>query len=526
MADFDPFDLNDAYEYPDDEDIGSEDDLEPEPEHLPNPAEPRVPTDNELEFKAVRAVVDCLNSNNIKMDQFLDALCWGNRKCVGDSVIKEARRQLIQSKRLTTILDHMHTPINYTGERPKAAAATLNRWAWRHTTQLARHELHQMATDAATRADEETSNFLDHNYIKFDALKDRTSDLTPGLVRFLTLVSLPKSRAHAHLNQASTGVDDIEPSFAAKHLSLYFRAKHVPKSLYLLFHRCGYTLSYSWSNDAITKLSKEAMDRMTKAVEQHAVFWIYDNLRLPTPIKAQRGNRHTVTDNGTAMTVVELPDKAGNPDPIPPPLTSPANLSWNDFLDFDRFERLVAYDIYLIHSILFETVPGLADLEVHLSKELLGPVPLHTMPWGEEHKTRYYMLGTVPIDESKVSGNLQVIYEMARQTGLDSDANQKLLGTGGRNVPMVGNNMTASRIRTLQNLRTRDPNGYERLSWGIVVLAWFHILLNLGMSTFDGHRGSDQTMTFYKDLTLLGRSGLNMNMRQKRPDFFTNDEFL
>ncbi|KAG8729896.1 hypothetical protein FRC10_003318, partial [Ceratobasidium sp. 414] len=210
----------------------------------------------------------------------------------------------------------------------------------------------------------------------------------------------------------------------------------------------------------------------------------------------------------------------------PPAPTLPANLSLDDFLDFDRFGRLVDYEVYLIHSILFETVPGLADLEVHLHDELRPPAPLHTMPWGEEHKTCYHMLGTVPIDESSIGGNLQVINEITRQTDLDSDADKKSLGMGVRTIPVVGDQMTASRLRTLRTLRSRDPNGFERLSWIVVVPGWFHILLNLGMTTFDSHRGSDQTMTFYKDLSLLGRSGLNMNMRQKRPDFFTNDEFL
>ncbi|KAG8727056.1 hypothetical protein FRC10_006479, partial [Ceratobasidium sp. 414] len=180
MADFDPFDLDDVYDYFDDDDVGVDWDLKSEPELLPNPPEPQVLTDDETEFKAVLAVVQCLNENNIKMDQFLDALCWGNKKCVGNPTIKEARRQLVQSKQLMTILDHMHTPINYTGERPKAAATTLNRWAWRHVTQLARHELNEMAMDArVNQADEDIVNFPDHDYIKFNALRERTSLLTP-----------------------------------------------------------------------------------------------------------------------------------------------------------------------------------------------------------------------------------------------------------------------------------------------------------------------------------------------------------
>ncbi|KAG8728773.1 hypothetical protein FRC12_021505 [Ceratobasidium sp. 428] len=148
------------------------------------------------------------------------------------------------------------------------------------------------------------------------------------------------------------------------------------------------------------------------------------------------------------------------------------------------------------------------------------------MPSGSGHKTRYFMLGTVPINESSVGGNMQVITELLHGTELDSQENQKLLGTGVRFIPIVGDQMTAARIRALKALRIRDPNGYERLSWAVIVPGWFHILLNLGMSTFDAHRGSDHTTTFYQDLKLLNRVGLNMNMRKSRPDFFTNDEFL
>jgi hypothetical protein len=50
------------------------------------------------------------------------------------------------------------------------------------------------------------------------------------------------------------------------------------------------------------------MEKMKQAVLEHACFWSYDNLHLSKPIKAQCANRHTVTDNGTAMTVIQLPD--------------------------------------------------------------------------------------------------------------------------------------------------------------------------------------------------------------------------
>ncbi|KAG9085727.1 hypothetical protein FS749_004201 [Ceratobasidium sp. UAMH 11750] len=241
------------------------------------------------------------------------------------------------------------------------------------------------------------------------------------------------------------------------------------------------------------------------------------------------------------MTVVQLPDTVkhiffkntlGDPlegtDSNSPPLpVDHKHLSWDDFADFEHLERLAAHDIFMISNILFETVPGLADLNVRLDEKLAAPELCHAMPSGSNHRTRYFMLGTVPIDETSVGGNMQVITELLQGTRLNSPESQKLLGTGVCNIPTVGDQVTAARVHMLKSLRIRDPNGYERLSWAIVAPAWWHILLNLGMATFDTHHGSDHTSgTFYSDLKLLNRVGLNMNMRKSRPDFFTNDEFL
>ncbi|KAG8694290.1 hypothetical protein FRC08_008582 [Ceratobasidium sp. 394] len=546
MDEFEVLDPEEMYDvdYPE-EDIPADWDLEPEPELLPNPDVPRVPTNEEAEYGAVKAVIQCLRSHGLKLDEFLDALCWGNPQCVGDLEMREVRHQLVRSPRLPSILDQLHTPINYTGKRPQAAAAVLNQWAWRHAMQLARAELDCLTLDAQTdNAESDLANIPDVESIKFKALSGKATHLTPNLVRFLTLIGESKSQARARRH---SGAEDVVPSFPAvmnvhslafqfaprcnklqKHMSLYFRAKHVPKSLFVLFNRCGYTTSYQWSALAVKNLSKEALQKMRDVVQNHAFFWIYDNLRLATPIKAQRGDRHTVTDNGTAMTVVQLPDTvkhvffkdtSGDPtvgtdsESVPPAPVDHKHLSWDDFSDFERLGQLAALDIFMVSDILFETVPGLANLEVRLDKKLAAPELHHVMPSGSDHKTCYFMLGTVPIDETSVGGNMQVITELLQATGLNSPENQKLLGTGVRTVASVGDQMTAARGRMLKSLRIRDPNGYERLSWLVVVPAWWHILLNLGMATFDTHRGSDHTTgTFYSDLKLLNRVGLSMNI--------------
>jgi hypothetical protein len=93
-----------------------------------------------------------------------------------------------------------------------------------------------------------------------------------------------------------------------KQLSLYSQAKHAPKSLLALFRESSYITSYSWSSKEIKSISELQIEKMKQAALEHACFWSYDTLRLSKLIKAQRANRHTVTDNGTAMTVIQLPD--------------------------------------------------------------------------------------------------------------------------------------------------------------------------------------------------------------------------
>ncbi|CUA68570.1 Callose synthase 2 [Rhizoctonia solani] len=610
MSDIDETTSDIDYEYTDDDITDIDWDLEPESDEPPHNPEPEATTHHREEYEAVLAVVDCMNQHGLKLDTFVYALCYGNPLCTAESdakdakrPLKNARRELMKSPLLPKILNNLHTPPHYTGTRPKAASEALDRWAWSHVVRLSRAELDQLAASERKEeleAESETERLTDFEGLRFSNLVEKTTQFTPNLVRFLTAVGETKPNARNRRREdPDMSLGSVQPSFAAvmsvhslafqmaprcnllqKQLSLYFRSKHAPKSLFALFNECGYITSYSWSSKAIKSLSKAQTEKMKKAILEHASFWSYDNLRLSEPIKAQRGDRHTTTDNGTAMTVIQLPDAvkeifmktieepalnmANNPEalvdtnsepteagsnesptstqdeiqvdspptaehgnpPIASPTTESPHVTWDDFADFDRYIRIARYNKFLILEILFDTVPGLSDLEIRTSEKLSAPPPVHIMPSGKEHRTRYFMLGTVPIDESSVGGNLQAIEEILRQTGMDSEEIQKLLGSGLRYIPIVGDQMTTSRIRTVRNLRVRDSNGYERLTWAIVVPGWFHILLNLGMSTFDSHRGGDKTNSFIRDVTLLGRTGLTMNMRQKRPNFFTNDEFL
>ncbi|EUC56786.1 hypothetical protein RSOL_197550 [Rhizoctonia solani AG-3 Rhs1AP] len=54
-----------------------------------------------------------------------------------------------------------------------------------------------------------------------------------------------------------------------KQLSLYFRSKRVPKSLFMLFNKCGYVASYIWSSNSIKSLSASQLKKLKELVANH-----------------------------------------------------------------------------------------------------------------------------------------------------------------------------------------------------------------------------------------------------------------
>ncbi|KAG9079065.1 hypothetical protein FRC06_007969, partial [Ceratobasidium sp. 370] len=453
------FDDNDSDRLSDasDDFVADDWDLESEAESEPYHNEPLPDNDAaEALHRSILTVVRCLGDQKLRLDEFLVGLCYGNKPSIEHPATKKCRNQLMSSARLPTILDNLHTPSHHTGALPKAARDTLDRWAWRHVIHQARKELNAFARNARQR-DPGVYDSVDLENTGIDALTAQAHTHAPQLTRFLTLVGETKAQADSRVISDPHDLSEVDPSFAAvmnvhslafrfasrcsalqKLLCLYFRAKHVPKSLFSLLNKCGYVMSYTWSLTAIKQISAAALARMRETVENHPIFWIYDNLRLSTPIKSQRLDRHTVTDNGTAMTVVRLPDnvkdifmRTSDDGPLAThQVTPPAALSWGDFLDLDRLRRLADYDIYSIISIIFEMTPGLEHSELLSHDALQPPLALHVMATGNEHKTEYHVLGTVPVDESSISGNIQAIHEILHQTQLDSEENQKILGSG------------------------------------------------------------------------------------------------
>lgn len=322
-----------------------------------------------------------------------------------------------------------------------------------------------------------------------------------------------------------------------KLLSIYFYSHHVPKAVVELLHRCNVCMSYAWTLKNMGKLAVEVRRAIVDAALNRPVMLSHDNIRLKFPIRSQRGNSQTVTDNGTAITMFVLPESARAAFEDPESfralrsrldslnaLGKAPSISWSDLSNPDRRSRVFHHRLFHLFDIL-RSVPGLKSMDILADPLLQCPDSWHTLPHGTEHRTKQYMLATKPIDESTYAGNLQVIDETLRQLGLDR-GNPLVKLTLERVLAWIGDDMTVHRCRGVKWFRGEERNGRDRLDSFIFIFGWFHAQLCLVSSIFECGRGSAAGIGFMRSVLKLTRTGFTEDMRKKRPDYHTVVEFL
>ncbi|KAG8753923.1 hypothetical protein FRC12_011370 [Ceratobasidium sp. 428] len=317
----------------------------------------------------------------------------------------------------------------------------------------------------------------------------------------------------------------------------YFKAKKTPKGVVDMLSDLNLCMSYRSTLDTCNTLSVSIRQAAIEAVHSRPFIGVHDNFRAQKKVASQRSNRQTVTDNGTAITVIVLPDSARpaweSPEEVRAlrshieqqrALGAPLRVKVEDLLDPVRQTRVLAHKLGHIFAIL-RAIPCLKGLAILSDPCLQYPPSWHQLKSGPEYITEMYMLGTRPIDESSYSGNLLVIQEAMRQLGFDfGDPLVKLALE--RIIPWIGDELTIARLRMLIWLRREDKNAYDRLDPLLLVFGWFHAQMCLAFSTFENHRGSVAGFGLARTVHTLQRTGFTMNMRKVRADYHTVKECL
>ncbi|KAJ3519786.1 hypothetical protein NMY22_g13039 [Coprinellus aureogranulatus] len=96
----------------------------------------------EMIYQAVRKTCYFMEGQRIDLAIFLDALSWGNRKCIGDPKVREQRTSWLHSEELAEVLKRWHSPPR-TGTKPRPAGAkvAMEEWAVETVSNLITQEL-------------------------------------------------------------------------------------------------------------------------------------------------------------------------------------------------------------------------------------------------------------------------------------------------------------------------------------------------------------------------------------------------
>ena len=187
-------------------------------------------------------------------------------------------------------------------------------------------------------------------------------------------------------------------------------------------------MSYPWTRRAIKVLDEDMRILLEKIAKHGPLLIVHDNIRLEEPVASQRGDNQSVTDNGTAITVIHLPPSALalenctgfkefmhalNNDRMQG--TAP-KLSWEDLDQPHLLAYNRASNIYDILDLL-KQIPELSSIDWKADK-LKRPTGPKQLPHGPEHCVEQHMVPVVQINESTYSGNSQVVPYAINKIGL------------------------------------------------------------------------------------------------------------
>lgn len=302
---------------------------------------------------------------------------------------------------------------------------------------------------------------------------------------------------------------------------MFFKAIGLPTRAFEVLHQAGFCMSQRWSDHAIKRLSNDAMMEVEHLLAEYAAFFSGDNINVHSRVFSTRANNRNQCESGTAVTAFITPR---------PPLSvetavqfrkniaAPRYITPKDLISPQATRRLHELHVHqvirvLLNSTYFATYPD----ELKSNPVLQPPLPYRQAPKGPKNKMNAFMLRTMKIDQASLDGNEQWLNEVLKQTGqLATPESQKELASF-RVIPIIGDELTQSRLRTLKRLKAEDDNGLERMEYVVDTIGWFHAQMCLAQEIFQFHGGDVDGVGLTRDASMLQRKHF-CPKRQARSD--------
>jgi len=242
----------------------------------------------------------------------------------------------------------------------------------------------------------------------------------------------------------------------------------------------------------------------------------HDNVNIPFRVYEPSATRQSHFDSGTATTLYTFPQTEGmtldaaalrecRRSGREKPIDGGTVLTINSGANLRTKPQFIHWILrFLLEAPEFD----ISNYEYHGSEILRPPPPVNQLQWGDAHKTTQYMLPTAHINESTYEGNDEIVAAMLKCIGFSSAEELRQVGQE-RVVVWVGDQLTVSRLRGLQNLRSHDWNAFERMEWMIPMFGWFHLQMAFANSLHTQYYGSKAALGFSHAFDILQRKGLH-----------------
>ncbi|KAH7335670.1 hypothetical protein B0J17DRAFT_629915 [Rhizoctonia solani] len=355
------------------------------------PADPIVETTVEqaLHIKSTE-ILEYIRTKGITLGDLLVATCFGNPLSRENELMQVARSSIYQSDNLSKFLENSYKPPrppSQSGPRPIGGTVGIKSFVLRTAKAIFRDELVEFSRDYTIT----NQQLVDYDYITSitsESLHQQAKVSCPHLHATLKSLTNPnfdkigEEFGPISVNEESEDEDNLgsqlppkkHPDF--KILGVYLKAKHTSKAAFYILNQAGVTVSY----DTIRKMLSDLSGNIPK---KRVIVIFHDNIRLKYGVSSQHGDNQTVTDNGTAISMLVLPDDElacilEDPNDWGPFFrnlvaqhqagTAP-KLTWLDMNSLSRCKRNYQSSIFDILEFL-KLVPGLSDSDIWKSAKL------------------------------------------------------------------------------------------------------------------------------------------------------------
>ncbi|KAJ7722007.1 hypothetical protein B0H16DRAFT_1790019 [Mycena metata] len=512
-----------------------------EPIHRTNSRHLRDKLSEDELVQKVKTVLACMRTEGLNLPIFLDAVCWGDPKCIADATVRYARTALMTSEELPGVLERCYNPPRPAGERPGGGRQALFNFAVQCISDAIDREMKISATLFLSPPEDLSEEHL--TSLDFEDLKVSVQSCAPTLwliFRRAAYTPLQETRnKHKHpdmvvLNMISQAqyTRSNRRGRVSKIWSIYLKACGLSARAFDALHALGILMSHKWTSNAVGTLSTRAMTTVQKRI--HVSPWniSHDNINVALRAFSQRLNNQSHFISGCAYTVWILPDRAALPPEMNRLLQTYRAEHCLEVFEYDLVlygneaadDRMQAFDEDYVLRLLLDS-PDFADYP-HLKDQLFDPPPaVWQLQGGPENAIKPFILETSTKEEASYEGTLNVMADAFRQLLLDA-VNEQMRTAIQRIIAWIGDQLTVERLRGLWKYRHEDHNSFDRLDYMIPIFGWFHLVMAFANSIHKQYLGNSAAIgSLRQAFDILKRKGL-ITQSTKGPFWHNLDEAI